>query len=137
MKRYHKKTLVVFVLVMVLFSAGVYAEGNDTVKRYMDEGIRAAYHNMHPTYQAYYDSDGEFEIQPGGYVAYEQEWDQDMNLISRTYLGSDGMPVNITAGYAKLVWESNADGSRDFVYYDVDGNVVPIEKQNLAHGISF
>ena len=56
---------------------------------YLQHDIRAAYHNMHLLYEAYFNENGKLEKQPAGYVAIVQEWDGN-ELISRTYLNEKG-----------------------------------------------
>ena len=101
---------------------------------YMENGIKAAYHNMHIVYESYTDEEGNLLKQAAGHVAVEQVWDGN-DLVSRTYLGADGKPVNRIDGYSKAVWEENKSGSRNMVFYDVDGNEVDSEGLNLVNGV--
>lgn len=121
-----KRVIIISILMMIMLTLNTpcmaYAE-DVSVKSYMEQGIRAAYDNMHLIYEAYYDENGQLEEQPGGFVAVYQEWDKNWNLISRTYLGADGEPVNRVDGYAIELWGENGD----FEFYDKEGNVVDKE----------
>lgn len=128
MKRLRGALAVVLVAFLIIPSMA-FAETR-TPEEYMAEGIRAAYDNMHLVYQAYYDENGELEEQPGGYVAIYQEWDDEWDLISRTYLGSDGKPINRVDGFCKVDWSNGG-----LVFYDADGKSVPLERINLAREI--
>lgn len=101
-----RRFAVAFLIVALCFSSAAYAEER-SAKDYMDEGIRAAYNNMHLVYQAYYDENGELEEQPGGYVAVYQEWDKDWNLISRTYMDVNCEPVQLQG--ACIIWNVKFD----------------------------
>ncbi len=88
---------------------------------------------MHLVYQAYYDENGELEEQPAGHVAIWQEWDGNQ-LISRMYLGSDGLPMNRIDGYAKAMWGQDEKGTRIVEFYDADEKSVPLDGINLVSG---
>lgn len=122
-------TAVLFIAVVVFGAFSIALADSRTAKDYMAEGIRVAYDNMHLVYQAYYDENGELEEQPGGYVAIEQEWDGNQ-LISRTYLGSDGEPVNRAEGYCKVNWSNG-----DIVLYNTVGTTIPLDGINLARDV--
>ncbi len=118
-----RRALIAVLLIAALFCPSVVrAEASGST--YMERGLREAYHNMHLVYKAYFDDQGQLEVQPGGYVAYEQEWDENGNLISRTYLGPDGRPVNRSDGYAKAEWSQNKNGTWILAFQDVEGRQV-------------
>ncbi len=125
---------VVLLIVCLGFSSVVRAEDR-TAEEYMAEGIRAAYDNMHLIYQGFYDDEGNLEEQPAGHVAIWQEWDGDQ-LISRTYLGSDGKPVKISDGYAKKIWAQDEVGTWSIAFSDENDKKIPIEGINLATDIN-
>lgn len=106
----------------LLLNGTAYAE---TVSDYMADGIRAAYHNMHLIFEAYYDEDGGLETQPAGFVAIKQEWDDNGNLISRTYLNASGEPTNRIDGYSTLKWQQGENGKWNISFYDNNGNIMP------------
>lgn len=91
--------------------------------------IRWEYKDGHIVRESYFDSYGNPAVQAAGYVAVTQEWDGE-KLISRAYLGTDGKPMNRIDGYAKADWSAG-----DVVFYDVDGNLVPVEGINLFEDI--
>ena len=110
---------------IVLFGSTVaFAEDmkrENSAKAYMEQGIRAAYDNMHLIYQAYYDDEGNLETQPARYVAIWQEWGDEGNLISRTYLGLDGEPITTTGGFAKAEWKTDQYGIRKLRLFNNEG----------------
>ena len=115
-------------LTMYVFAEERNADDRPTASSYMERGIRAVYHNMNLFYEAYYDDEGKPEKQPAGHTAIEQEWKQD-ELVSRTYLGRNGQPMNRVDGYSKVVWEKDNSGAPVVRYYDTDGNEVQIEAE--------
>lgn len=115
------------------FDEQIITSGND----YMTSGVRAAYHNMHLVYEAYYDNNGELEVQPAGHVAIEQEWDDEGNLLSRTYLGPDGLPMNRIDGYSKVTWELDEGKKRSLSFYDTEGKRIIKNGVNLIQDIGY
>lgn len=136
MKKLIKVVCIIGLLFVTAFSEVVYAEKPDA-KEYMEQGIRTAYDNMRLVYQAYYDENGELDEQPAGHVAIEQEWDDEGNLISRTYLGPDGLPMNRIEGYARIVWSRDEDGTWNIEFYDVDNNIIPLKGVYLTNNLSY
>ncbi len=106
------------------------AIGND----YMEYGVRAAYHNMNLVYEAYYDNEGNLEVQPAGHVAIEQKWD-DEQLISRTYLNERCQPVNRVDGYAKALLKPNEYEALKMWLYNTDGDEIDTNGINLIRDI--
>ena len=98
-----------------------------SVTDYLERGIRAAYHNMHLLFEAYYNKEGNLQKQIAGHVAIEQKWDGDV-LVSRTYLDANGNPMNRIDGYARVAW---IDSGR-VKYYNKDGSEVSINGLNLT-----
>lgn len=129
MMRVIRRWIAIACFIMILTPTVSSAE-NRSAKDYMEEGIRSAYHNMNLIYEAYYDDDGNLEVQPAGHVAIEQEWDGDQ-LISRTYLDEDGQPINRVDGYAKAIWSQNENGVWSVSFYGADDNTVSSEGLNL------
>lgn len=121
-------------LTMYVFAEERNADDRPTASSYMERGIRAVYHNMNLFYEAYYDDEGKPEKQPAGHTAIEQEWKQD-ELVSRTYLGRNGQPMNRVDGYSKVVWEKDNSGAPVVRYYDTDGNEVQIDGLNLSKDV--
>ena len=148
MRRLRKILTVLLIAVVVSSTSSVAWADNRTAKDYMAEGIRAAYDNMHLVYQGYYDENGELEEQSGGYVAIWQEWDENGNLLSKTYLEKNCQPVNRTDGYARVVWTQDDNGiwkstffndqgeTIEVEFIDVDGDVAPPEGLNLVSGFN-
>lgn len=124
MNRVIRRWITIACSIVLLTPTAVYAEER-SAKDYMDEGIRSAYHNMNLLYEAYYDDEGNLEVQPAGHVAIEQEWDDEGRLISRTYLDANGQPMNRVDGYAKAIWEEGENGTGIFSFYDMNGASVP------------
>lgn len=75
--------------------------------------------------EQYYDEEGNPAIQLAGYAGIAQEWN-DNRLVSKVYLDADGNPINRIDGYSKADWANT-----DVVFYDIDGNTVPLEGINL------
>ena len=122
MSRHIWKSVIASVLIgLIICTPPVVNAENRTAKEYMAEGIREAYDNMHLIYRAYYDDEGNLETQPARHVAIWQEWDDDWNLVSRTYLGADGEQVNIADGYSKAEWRTSDNGIRKIGFYDTEG----------------
>ena len=129
--------IVLAVCALVTPKARVNAEGineSSLAESYMAQGIRAAYHNMHLLYEAYYDEEGNLTSQAAGHVAIEQDWDGDV-LVSRTYLDENCQPMNRIDGYSKAVWEEDESGTRCVVFYDKDGCKVDSTGLNLVRDV--
>ena len=109
MRRYVIKNFIAAILIVgAAFSTSVMAKAEGrTAEEYMAEGIRAAYDNMHLVYQAFYDDEGNLEEQPGGFVAIWQEWDEEWNLISRTFLDRNCKPIRLHDVY--ISWNIKLD----------------------------
>ena len=104
----------------------VTGSGYAEVRRKYDE-------NNHLIQESYFSGNEEPYTQPAGYCAITQEWDGDI-LISRTYLGADGLPINRNDGYSKVVWMQGETCTEVHVY-NTEGNEVDLSGINLARDI--
>lgn len=80
-------------------------------------------------------ADGLPYLQPGGFYGYTQTYDKKGALLSRTYVDIDGKAVQRTDGYSSAVWETQEDGAKTIVFYDLDGNTVNVSGLNLAKDV--
>lgn len=133
------KNVITVLLLVIAFDTSslttVAAAENCAAKEYMAEGIRAVYNNMNVIYKAYYDDEGKLETQSAGFVAIWQEWDDDGNLLSRTYLDEKCQLINRADGYAKAIWTQDENGTWNVGFYDLEGKSVPIDGLNLARDV--
>lgn len=77
------------------------------------------------------DSKGTHFEQLAGFYGYVQEFNQEYELYSRTYVDENKKPINRTEGFAKAVWEKQ-NSITSVVFYDVDGNRVDPRGINLV-----
>lgn len=125
---------VLLIAVVLVGTSTVALADNRTARDYMAEGIRAVYDNMHLVYQAFYDENGEFDIQPGGYVAISQEWDKDWKLLSRTYLDENCEPVQLHGLHIFWNIEFGEDGWSDWMTprYGIENSTFTIGYADLG-----
>ena len=74
--------------------------------------------------------DGSLLIRPGGYVGIKQIWSNN-DLISRVYLDAFGNPIEREDGYSEVNWVRDDKGTRNAIFYDLNGNEVSIVGRNL------
>ena len=96
--------------------------------------VRREYKGDRKITEAYFDEEGNARTQIAGYTAYKNIWYQD-RIISRTYLGKDGYPVNRSDGYSKAVWSQNENGTWSVHFEDLNENTVDYRGINLIGNI--